>query len=139
MSQKTLLVVLILLLALLPVACGGGGSEEAEAPQAVGDAARGEELYNQVVVGSMAAPGCVTCHSLDPDTVLVGPSHAGVGTRAATYVEGMSAEDYLHESIVEPNAHLVEGFMPDLMYQNYGEELTARDVNDLVAYMLTLQ
>ncbi len=142
MFKKMLFAMLILVLALVLVACGGGGDSgggEEAASGSVGDAAHGEELYNQVVIGSASAPGCVTCHSLEEGVVLVGPSHAGVGARAGTYVSGQSAEDYLRTSIVDPNAHIVEGFTPDVMYQNYGEELQARDVNDLVAYMLTLQ
>ncbi len=141
MLKKTLLAMLILVLAMVLVACGGGGDEgggEEAAEGSVGDAARGEELYNQVTIGSASAPGCVTCHSIEPDVVLVGPSHAGLAGRAGTYVEGVSAEDYLRESITDPNAHIVDGFTPDVMYQNYSTELQARDVNDLVAYMLTL-
>lgn len=141
MLKKTLLATLILVLAIMLVACGGGGDDgggEEAAGGSVGDAANGEELYNQVIIGSASAPGCVTCHSIEPDVVLVGPSHAGLAGRAGTYVEGVAAEDYLRESITNPNAHIVEGFTPDVMYQNYGTELQARDINDLVAYMLTL-
>ncbi|MCA9949616.1 MAG: c-type cytochrome [Anaerolineales bacterium] len=140
MLKKTLLATLILVLAILLVACGGGGDTGGEeaAGGSVGDAAHGEELYNQVTIGSASAPGCVTCHSTEEGVVLVGPSHAGLASRAGTYVEGMSAEDYLRESITDPNAHIVDGFTPDVMYQNFGEELQARDINDLIAYMLTL-
>ncbi len=142
MSKKILLTMLVLVLAVMLAACGGGGGDEAASDgggSPVGDAARGEELYNQQVIGSASAPGCITCHSLEEGVVLVGPSHAGVGARAATYVEGMSAEEYLRESIVDPDAHIVEGFTEGVMYQNYATELQARDINDLVAYLLTLQ
>lgn len=142
MNKKVLLAMLVFALILLLAACGGGGSDAAESGEgssSVGDAAHGEELYNQVTIGSASAPGCVTCHSLEPGVVLVGPSHAGVATRATTYVEGMSAEDYLRESIMEPDAHVVEGFTPGVMYQNYATELKASDVNDLIAYLLTLK
>lgn len=140
MLKKTLLAMLILVLAIVLVACGGGGESGGEeaAGGGVGDAANGEKLYNQVTIGSASAPGCVTCHSTEADVVLVGPSHAGLAGRAGTYVEGVSAEDYLRESITDPNAHIVDGFTPDVMYQNYGAELQARDINDLIAYMLTL-
>lgn len=139
--RKYVLVVL-LLLGLVLVACGGGDSDDAASDAgstSVGDAARGEELFNQVTIGPNSAPGCVTCHSLEPDQVLVGPSQAGVATRAETRVEGMSAEDYIRQSIVEPNAYVVEGFTEGVMYQNYAEELSARDINDIVAFMLTLK
>ena len=142
MNKKMLLTMLVLLLVLLLAACGGGGGDAAESGGGGGgggDAANGETLYNQVVIGSASAPGCVTCHSLESDVVLVGPSHAGLANRAGSYQEGMSAEDYLRESIVDPDAHIVEGFTPGVMYQNFATELKAGEVNDLVAYMMTLK
>lgn len=141
MNRKMLLTMLVIVLVLLLAACGGGGGDTAESSgggSSVGDAANGETLYNQVTIGSASAPGCVTCHSLEPDVVLVGPSHAGLAGRAGTYIEGMSAEEYLRESIMDPDAHIVEGFTPGVMYQNFGTELKAGEVNDLIAYMLTL-
>ncbi|NCF68214.1 MAG: c-type cytochrome [Chloroflexi bacterium] len=141
MNKKMLLTMLVLTLLLLLAACGGGGGDAAESggDNAVGDAANGEKLYNQVTIGSASAPGCVTCHSMEPDVVLVGPSHAGLGNRAGSYKEGMSAEEYLRESIVDPDAHLVEGFTPGVMYQNYATELKASEVNDLIAFMTTVK
>ena len=142
MNKKMLLTMLVLALVLLLAACGGGGGDTADSggdSGSGGNASNGETLYNQVVIGSASAPGCVTCHSLEPDVVLVGPSHAGLADRAGTYKEGMNAEDYLRESINDPDAHIVEGFTPGVMYQTFGTELKAGEVNDLVAYMMTLK
>ncbi len=146
MSKKTLLVLLLGLALLALAACGGGGGNDtAEQPAdggdvaAVGDAANGERLFSQATIGANNAPGCITCHSLEPNVVIVGPSQAGLATRAETRVAGMSAADYIHQSIVEPNAHIVEGFAEGLMYQNYGTDLTEQEINDLVAYTLTLK
>jgi cytochrome c2 len=140
MNKKVLFILLGLVLVLLLAACGGGGDAPASGgDSAIGDEANGEKLYSQTVIGSASAPGCVTCHSLEPDVTLVGPSHAGLANRAGSYIEGMSAEDYLRESITDPDAHIVEGFTPGVMYQNYGTDLQAREVNDLIAYMLTLK
>lgn len=114
-----------------------------EAPAAMGDSTNGETLFMN---GKDAAPGCVTCHMVDQDMVLIGPSMVGIAERAAAQVEGESAEEYLYKSIMEPNAYLV----PDtdtnifaaggtsLMFQQYAEYLTEDDVNDLIAYMLSL-
>jgi mono/diheme cytochrome c family protein len=138
MYKKVLLAMLALAIVTLLAACGGGqAATQSAAP--VGDAAHGKELYEQTVIGSSSAPGCVTCHSLEPDVVLVGPSHAGVATRAGSYQEGVSAEAYLRESITNPDAHVVDGFTAGVMYQNYKEDLSARDINDLIAYLLTLK
>ena len=144
MRKLTLTILLMLLLSLALAACGGGSDEPAEggeetAATSVGDAANGERLFNETVIGAASAPGCITCHSLEPGVVLVGPSHSDVGTRAQTAVEGMSAVDYLEQSIREPNAHITEGYTEGVMYQNYGEELTNTQINDLVAFLLTLE
>lgn len=140
MRKVLLTVLLILSLAFVMTACGGGsdngGGEEA-AP--VGDAANGERLFRGQTIGSANAPGCITCHSLEPGVTLVGPPQHDVGLRAETRVPGQSAEEYLRESILEPNAYIVEGFAEGLMYQNYGEELPEPVIDDLVAYLLTLR
>jgi mono/diheme cytochrome c family protein len=141
MRKLTLTIILLLLLSLGLAACGGG-DEPAESDgetSSVGDVANGERLFNESIIGAASAPGCITCHSLEPGVVLVGPSQSDVGARAETAIEGMSAEDYLRQSIVEPNAHIAEGFTEGVMYQNFGEELTNTQVNDLVAFMLTLK
>ncbi|MBK7897056.1 MAG: cytochrome c [Candidatus Promineifilaceae bacterium] len=142
MRKLTLTILLALLFAFGLAACGGGDEEAAESGSdsgAVGDAANGERLFNESIIGAASAPGCITCHSLEPGVVIVGPSQSDVGARAETAIEGMSAEDYLRQSIVEPNAHIAEGYTPDVMYQNFGEELTNSQINDLVAFMLTLK
>jgi cytochrome c551/c552 len=138
MKKSLVLMMLVLVLAL--AACGGGdsdGDSDGSTEATGASASNGETLYNQVTIGSSSAPGCVTCHSMEPDVVLVGPSHNGVGARAATYVDGVSAEEYLMESITEPDAHLVEGFAAGIMYQNYAAELDQSDIDDLVAFLLT--
>lgn len=130
------LFVLFTVLALVLTACGGGSSSGADL---TGDAAKGETLYKQTTVGPNNAPGCVTCHSLEAGVTIVGPSHAGIGTRASTQVEGKSAEEFLRESIVSPDAHIVEGFTAGVMYPNYAKDLSEQEVADLVAYLLTLK
>ena len=138
MRKFILTIMIALILALVLVACGGGGDtgneETGKDPVALG-----EELYKGTTIGSASSPGCITCHSLEEGTTLVGPSHAGVGTNASTLVAGMSAEEYLKESIVEPNAHIVDDFSPGVMYQNYAKELSTEQIDALVEYMLTLK
>jgi mono/diheme cytochrome c family protein len=69
--------------------------------------------------------------------MLVGPGMAGLGSRAGERTSA-SAADYLHESILNPNAHVVEGYPAGVMPQNYADSLTEDQINDLVAYMLSL-
>lgn len=144
MRKFSLIMLLVVVLSMFLAACSGGGSEPASgegavAPRSGGDAANGETLYKQPSIGENSAPGCNTCHSLDEGVVLVGPSHAGMGTRAETAVPGQSAEEYLKESIINPNAHVTEGYAQGVMYPNYGADLTEQEINDLVAFLLSLK
>jgi nitric oxide reductase subunit C len=134
------LTLVFLIFTLMVMACGGDGDEKEEvapAAGAAGDAAQGEALFNQTVIGSQ--PGCITCHSLEPDKVLVGPSLAGVGTRAGTRVSGQSAEEYLRESILDTDAYTVDGFSAGVMPAALADELSEQQVADLVAFLLTLK
>ena len=128
----SVLIVFALALSVVLTACGGGGGGTGE-----DSTAAGEKLFNQTVVGSQA--GCITCHSLDAGVVIVGPSMNGIGSRAGSTVSGMSAEDYLKESIVDPDAYLVEGFPAGTMPQVWEDELTGEQVDQLIDYMLTIK
>lgn len=131
MTRKTLIALFaapVLTAAL--AACGGGGTA---AP--AGDAAAGETLFAQTIIGSQ--PGCATCHSLEAGTVIVGPSLAGIASRAGTRIDGIPAEAYIRQSILEPNAYMVAGFQPNVMVQVWAEELTPEQVDNVVAYLLT--
>ena len=139
MRRLFIIITLLLALTLVLAACGGGSSDTTESEESADLVARGEELYKSTTIGPASSPGCVTCHSLEPGVTLVGPSHAGVASRAANYTPGVSAEDYLRESILNPDAHVVEGFAPGVMYQNYANELSDDQVDALVAYLLTLK
>lgn len=130
------LFVVFVILSLLLVACGGGG----EAGSGAGNSAqRGQALFEKTTLGPNTAPGCLTCHSREPGQTLVGPSVAGVAERAGNTVSGQSAEEYLHAAIVDPEAHVVEDFSGNIMYGKYATDLTEGEINDLVAYLMTLK
>jgi ferredoxin/coenzyme F420-reducing hydrogenase delta subunit/cytochrome c2 len=101
------------------------------------DPAAGEKLYYETSLGTNAA--CRICHSLQPGVTLVGPSFAGIATRAAARVPGMTAEQYLYQSITDPDAYVVEGFPAGQMVPNLAEILTQEQIDDLVAFLLTLE
>lgn len=111
-----------------------------------GDAARGEQLFaQQVKQASGSNASCTACHSLVPGEVKTGPSLAGVAARAETRVAGETAEQYIRQSIQQPNAFIV----PDnpayvangksLMPEGLGNLMSDQDLADLIAYLLTLQ
>jgi len=115
----------------------GGGGSGIEVLQAEFEALpKGDATAGQAVFTSA---GCVACHSLEPGVKIVGPSQAGLATRAATQKPGYSAELYLYESITQPNAYLVEGFQPDLMLKTFKETLMPQDLADVIAFLLTLK
>ncbi len=93
----------------------------------------GEELFALKAIGGSA--GCVTCHSLTPDHVLVGPSLAGVADRAGGRVEGMNADQYLRRSIVAPADYVVGTFDADKMPSNYADILSDEQLDALVSYL----
>lgn len=131
-KKLSLLFVLVLALSVVLTACGGGGGESGG-----DDAAAGEKLFKQTVTGDQA--GCITCHSLDAGVVIVGPSMNGIASRAGSTVSGMSAEDYLRESILDPDAYLVQGFPAGTMPQVWGDELTSEQIDQLIAFLQTLK
>lgn len=93
-------------------------------------AALGETVFQS------AEAACLTCHAVGREG-LRAPDLAGVGARAAERVPGSTAEAYLHESLVDPCAFVVEGFdciMPQTLQQTLGPaKITA-----LVAYLQSL-
>ncbi len=60
-----------------------------------------------------------------------------MGVSASTRVSGLSADDYLRQSITEPGTFLVEGFA-DLMPTTFGT-LPESDIGDLIAYLKSLE
>jgi nitric oxide reductase subunit C len=81
---------------------------------------------------------CATCHSLEPEVVIVGPSLAGVATRAQIRVPGQSTETYLRNSLLNPGDFLVPGFN-NVMAQNLGDVLSSDQINNIVAFLMTLE
>ncbi len=92
--------------------------------------------------------GCAACHILSA----VGPAWnpttdtPGIGARAETRLAdptyagaAKTPEQYLLESIVAPNAFVVEGFASGVMPVNFGDRMTPQDAADLIAYMLSLK
>jgi hypothetical protein len=95
---------------------------------------RGREVFTSQSLGA-----CDVCHSTKPGDVGVGPSLAGVADRAGDRVAGLDAEAYLRQSILDPDAYVVDGFRAGQMLDIYEERLSEDDLDALVEYLLTLR
>ncbi len=120
--------ILILLVVFAISACSAGASVP-PTPTPDPMVVQGQQVFNA---------RCATCHALVPDTIIIGPSLAGVATRAETRVEGQTADEYIQLSILRPGDYVVEGFS-NVMITNFAKELTNEDMNALVAFLLTLK
>ena len=81
---------------------------------------------------------CSTCHSTASEEKLVGPSLLNIKETAQTRVAGQSAAEYLYNSIINPDAYLVEGYDAELMPENWTDIYSNIDIFDIVAYLLAL-
>ena len=84
---------------------------------------------------------CMTCHSTD-GSVILGPSWQGIYGSEETLTDGTTVtvdDEYIRESIIDPNAKVVEGFQPSVMPQNYGDTLSDEDIEAIIAFIESLQ
>jgi mono/diheme cytochrome c family protein len=135
------LVVWAALLAVLLVlaACGDGDANTTAPAATVGDPERGRQIWDDGG-GVIQGGGCQECHSLDGSektvSIEIAPTWLGVSLRAGDRVPGLSADEYLRESIVDPAAYIVEGYS-DLMPKGFRFLLSEEDIDNLVAFLLT--
>ncbi len=105
----------------------------------VGDPERGRQIWEDG--GGGVSGGCSACHSVDGSEKignLRAPTWQGISGRAGDRVPGLSAEEYLRESIVDPAAYIVDGYFADSMPKGFKILLSEEDVDGLVAFLLTL-
>jgi mono/diheme cytochrome c family protein len=80
--------------------------------------------------------GCGGCHRIGDNTpsIEIGPSLIGLSDRAGDRVPGLSASEYVAQSIREPQAFTVRGYEAGVMPTF---PLTAAEVDSLVEYLLS--
>ncbi len=88
-------------------------------------------------------PPCLTCHRIaDRGNEGPGPYLNGLAEVAGSYVSGLSAEDYIRQSILEPGAFLAPecptGPCLNIMPNTYGDNLSEVELDTLVKFLLSL-
>ncbi len=114
---------------LLLAACGDAAAEPTAVPTLNPQAQQGKQVFSR---------DCGACHSTAPDTIIVGPSLAGIASRADSRVAGQDAYTYLLTSIMQPDNYLVEGY-ENLMPASLSKQLTGEELDSVIAYLQTLQ
>jgi mono/diheme cytochrome c family protein len=107
--------------------CGGGetvsptGQVEGTLPETeAANPAAGKTLFTE--------EGCNACHTFE-----AAAATGKTGPNLDQSLQGKD-EDYIRESIVNPNAEIAQGFAPNVMPE-YGGELDSKQVADLVAFL----
>ncbi|MBX3050503.1 MAG: c-type cytochrome [Caldilineaceae bacterium] len=88
-----------------------------------------------------SAMACAGCHMLDqPQDASnrgpVGPNLGNLADVAGTLVAGMSAEDYVYQSITDPSAFVVEGYVDGIMPKDFTTKMSEEEIRGLVAWLL---
>ncbi|HEX9924604.1 MAG TPA: c-type cytochrome [Anaerolineae bacterium] len=112
------------------------GGESAIDSLEIGNPERGREIFENGGEKYIDIPQqrCIRCHSLDGSEGY-GPSLQGISKWAGDRVPELSAVEYLQQSILDPDAYVVEGFKH--MGRIHSVLLNEEEINDLVAFMLT--
>lgn len=122
--------IILLLLCLALLACNGAEDPALSAtPTLTSQMVQGKQLFSQY---------CASCHAVEPDTVIVGPSLFAVAERAAERAPDLTAQQYVERSILQPDAFLVPGY-DNLMPSSLGKRLDGQELDAIVTYVLNLQ
>ena len=128
------LIIAIFGFASMLVACGGQAGID---PQEIGDPERGRQIFENGGAHENYKPQyyCMRCHSLDGSEGY-GPSLQGISKRAGDRVPVLSDVEYLRQSILEPDAYIIEGYS-GRMGRIHSLLLSEEEVDDLVSFLIT--
>jgi mono/diheme cytochrome c family protein len=128
-GRRACFATLLLCLVFALAACGGAETAAAPEPTLSPEVAAGQKVF---------VAHCGACHSPDAETVIVGPSLAGIANHGGDRVDGLDARAYVYSSIMQPSDYLVDGYN-DLMPQDLAKKLTGEELDSVVAYVLALE
>ncbi len=87
-----------------------------------------------------AAKGCGGCHAIDgvPGAVgTLGPNMDGIGARAESRISGLTAAEYIEQSIREPGVFIVEGYDP--IMPSLASGISQPEFETLVSFLVSLE
>jgi mono/diheme cytochrome c family protein len=96
------------------------------APTTTGEQPSGSPEAGKAV---FANAGCGACHAFS-----AAGSSGATGPNLDESLDGKDAE-YVRTAIVDPNAEVAEGYGPGVMPQTYKEQLSPKQLDDLVAFL----
>jgi mono/diheme cytochrome c family protein len=97
-----------------------GAPQPAPAPK--GDPAAGKAVF--------VSQNCGTCH-----TFSAAGATGKVGPNLDQVLKGKNAA-FIRESIVDPNKQIAKGYQANIMPQDFGQKLTPKQIDDLVAFLI---
>jgi mono/diheme cytochrome c family protein len=90
-------------------------------PPPAGNAQAGKAVF--------LAQGCGSCHTFSP-----AGSNGTVGPDLDDVLKGKDTA-FIHQSIVDPNAVIASGYSAGVMPQTFGQQLSPKQIDDLVAFL----
>ena len=105
-----------------------GEDQGALATAGLAQAKTGEQIFT--------AAGCAGCHTFAPagSTGTIGPNLNDLKAAAAKFAKGKPPEEYVRQSILQPDAFVVPGFSNSM--PSFDGRLTDQQVQALVDYLL---
>ena len=84
---------------------------------------------------TFGSAGCGGCHTFTPagTDAEIGPPLDNLAADAET--AGVPLDEYIRQSIVDPNAVVVEGYQAGVMPTTFGDTLSPEELDALVAYL----
>jgi mono/diheme cytochrome c family protein len=109
-------------------AAKSGDDQGALASAGLAQAQTGEQIFT--------AAGCAGCHTFTPagSNGTIGPDLNDLKAAATKYAKGQTPEEYVRESIVQPDAFLVPGFSNAM--PSFQGRLTDKQIQTLLDYLL---
>ncbi len=109
-----------------------------EIPKAAGESEVTSTIERGKTIFYDSTVGCYLCHSIGGSGGTRGPDLSQIGEIDSARRSGLSLEEFLQESIIDPSAKIAPGY-PAIMPANFGDRLGEEQIADLVDFMKSLR